>query len=386
MPQPIQADFERLRTNLSDPAVRALFTERFVRLNELYDVLIDAAAWNILEKLGVLPAPGGLTVPEAAERCGAVAKSLSVLEYLLQKLAAEGWLSLFGERFHSTGDVPPSLQSAGAAVVSYEPAAAIGVEIVTLLAEESGAFFHGEKTGEDILFAVNRLPLWFRYFSNGNPLYGVNNALGAIVLGSHLPPSGAKVLEVGGGAGSAAEEALSRNGGPIGLYHFTELVPTFLRRGERAARASAGTQTEVVASRLDMTRPWGEQGIGSGQFDAVYAVNCFHVAPDLDRVLAEAFSALRPGGWLVLSECVKPGDPRRAIYVDFVFEFLSSFTNVKTDPERRPRHGFLSPQGWRASLLAAGFEKVEITPDVEKLAEEFPKFFVAALAARRPSA
>ncbi len=133
-----------------------------------------------------------------------------------------------------------------------------------------------------------------------------------------------------------------------------------------------------------MTKPWEAQGVEPGSCDAVYAVNCFHVAPDLDAVLAEAHAALSPGGVLVLSECVKPGDPRRPIYVDFVFEFLGSFTGAVTHPERRPVHGFLSPSAWRASLAHAGFAGVRFVPDVERLSASYPDFFVAAVAATRP--
>jgi SAM-dependent methyltransferase len=197
--------------------------------------------------------------------------------------------------------------------------------------------------------------------------------------------AGAAVLEIGGGAGSAAEKALERLSLRIERYHFTELVPTFLRRGERAARAAAaGSATRVETGKLDMTRPWAEQGIEAATYDAVYSVNCFHVAPDLEEVLRQALAALRPGGWLVLSECVKPRDPFRAIYVDFIFEFLASFTKVSTHPEKRPVHGFLSPAAWRASLGSAGFGTVEVIPDVEELAEKFPNFFVAAVAAQKP--
>ncbi len=167
---------------------------------------------------------------------------------------------------------------------------------------------------------------------------------------------------MGGGCGSAAEAALARLGGRVARWRFTELVPTFARRGERAARAAAGAATRVEAGRLDMTKPWETQGVLPGSFDAVYSVNCFHVAPDLGFVLAEAKAALRPAGVVVVSECVKPGAHPPPSYVDFVFDFLASFTDVKTDPVLRPNHGFLSPAAWRASFAAAGFRGVEVLP------------------------
>jgi SAM-dependent methyltransferase len=138
----------------------------------------------------------------------------------------------------------------------------------------------------------------------------------------------------------------------------------------------------VEAAKLDMTKPWDEQGVAPGSFDAVYSVNCFHVAPDLGFVLAEAKAALKPGGVVVVSECVKPGAHPPPSYVDFVFNFLTSFTDVKLDPVLRPNHGFLSPAAWRASFLAAGFRDVTLVPDLDAVAARYPKFFVGAIAAR----
>ncbi len=196
------------------------------------------------------------------------------------------------------------------------------------------------------------------------------------------PKKGAEILEIGGGCGSAAEEALRRLGTRVARWLFTELVPTFARRGERAARAAAAEGTHVEAAKLDMTMPWEAQGVAPASFDAVYSVNCFHVAPDLAFVLGQARAALKPGGVVVVSECVKPGAHPPPSYVDFVFNFLTTFTDVKLHPVLRPNHGFLSPSSWRASFLAAGFREVTFVPDVDAVAARYPKFFVGAIAAR----
>ena len=37
-------------------------------------------------------------------------------------------------------------------------------------------------TGSEILFSPARLPLWIKYFSNDNVLYGVNNRVGAVAV------------------------------------------------------------------------------------------------------------------------------------------------------------------------------------------------------------
>ncbi|HQR67573.1 MAG TPA: methyltransferase domain-containing protein, partial [Thermoanaerobaculia bacterium] len=163
---------------------------------------------------------------------------------------------------------------------------------------------------------------------------------------------------------------------------FTEIVPVFARRGERAARAAASPATAVETGRLDMTKPWADQGVPAGTFDAVYSVNCFHVAPDLGFVLREAKAALRPGGAVVVSECIRPATAAGPIWVEFVFGFLESFNDVRTDPVLRPSPGFLTSDAWRRSFVAAGYPVVEVVPDVDRLAREYPGFVVGAVVAR----
>ena len=386
-------DTGAMQRAIGDPALARLFTRRFVDTAERFDRLVDAAAWRILDRLGALPGADAVGPDEAAARLSLAPHTPGVFQFLYRKLADSGHLIAVEGRYVASGPPPDDFDLLASDFSAQEPNAATGAEILALLVEEAPAFFRGEKSGEEILFSPIRLPLWFRYFSNQNLLYSINNFLGAEILSRSLPISDATVLEVGGGAGSAAEAAIARCGRQIGRYRFTEVVPTFLRRGERAARAAAnaasvanpaGAGTEIEAFRFDMTKPWGEQSVTPSSLDAVYSVNCFHVAPDLDMVLAEAFTALKPGGAVVVSECLKPGDPFRPIYVDFVFEFLTSFTNVMTHPVRRPAHGFLTPAAWRASFETAGFTGVEVHPDVERLGALFRNFFAGAVVARRP--
>ncbi len=349
---------------------------------EVFDDLVNAACWRILEGIGRLPGKSGDAASRVEDASTFPPRSRAAFRYLVRKLLSAGFLTRGNHTLARAGTPPRSVEALSAELASREPQAAVGAEIVQILVDEAPAFFAGTKSGEEILFAPNRLPLWIRYFSNENVLYVVNNALGAEVL-SRVVPNGAAVLEVGGGCGSAAEAALKRLGPSLSRYRFTEIVPTFARRGERAARAAASPTTVVEAGRLDMTKPWADQGVAPGSFDAVYSVNCFHVAPDLGFVLLEAKRALRPGGAAVVSECIRPSTNDRPTHAEFIFDFLESFTAVATDPLLRPTHGFLTPDAWRRSFVAAGFPLVEVVPDVDRLALHYPDFFVGVVVARK---
>jgi SAM-dependent methyltransferase len=383
MPRTPEAQFPALAARIPDPEVRSLFTWPFLNVSEIFDELVDAASAEILRRAGAWPVAPGTDPAGLIAGRGWAPRSLPLLAFVHAKLAAAGHLVASGGTYSPSGSEPGDLETLEAELAVAEPDAAVAGEAVRILVEETGLFLSGEKTGEEILFRPDRLPLWFRYFSNRNLLYSVNNHLGAVALSRLLPESGGRVLEIGGGAGSAAEAALAKLGPRVARYLFTEVVPTFFRRGERAARAAAAAGVTIEAAKLDMTKPWEAQGAASGSFDAVYSVNCFHVAPDLAAVLAEARAALAPGGWLVVSECVRPLGNAQPIYVELVFDLLESFTQVKLDPLARPTHGFLTPAAWRESLARAGFVDVTFLPDAEEIAKDYPSFFVSAVAARK---
>ena len=53
------------------------------------------------------------------------------------------------------------------------------------------------------------------------------------------------------------------------------------------------------------------------------------------------------------------------------------------EPRFRPNGGFLTPEQWAAALEASGFEDVRFVPDILKIRERYPIFFVAAVSATR---
>ena len=264
----------------------------------------------------------------------------------------------------------------------------VSYEIARVAARGYPDFLKGKLTGETVLFAPEPLGLWFDYFSNRNGLYVVNNIVGACAAADRLPGGGGlRILELGGGLGSAALallERLEETGRlrDIDRYQFTELQPGFLRRGQRALADRFGGAAFLAGSRLDMNRPFGEQGVADGTVSLVYAVNTLHVARDLAFTLGEIRRALAPGGVVVISECIRPF-PGLAIYAEFVFNLTETFRAPVFDPRFRPNGGFLTPEQWAAAFVAAGFTDVRFVPDIVKIREKYPTFFVAAVGAAR---
>jgi SAM-dependent methyltransferase len=228
-------------------------------------------------------------------------------------------------------------------------------------------FLRGARDGASILLAPSTLPIWQRYFDNVDEVYSANNRLAAHLVERALRSRGAcELLEIGGGLGSAAQAVLARSRDRIARYRFTEPFPPFLVGARRRlAQEFAGVALEYGA--LDVNEPFSRQRVAERSVDVVLAVNVLHVARHVGRSLEAIRAALRPGGALVLVECVRcvPGAP---IYVDYPFQLLDEFFRVEDPGPDRPHGGFLMARHWRGHLARAGFELEVELPDHDKAA------------------
>ncbi|HST66644.1 MAG TPA: class I SAM-dependent methyltransferase [Mycobacteriales bacterium] len=380
-------DFKRLQAAIADEPVRALFPLQFLAANETFARLVDATAYGILDTIGALPGPQGITVPRVKKDLSIPFRRTVPLIFCYERLSDSGYFRREGGKYFPE-QVPQPFAEVAEELAAREPGSAVAAEVLKTLVDEAETYFSGRASGDEILFAPQKLPLWVDYFSNKNSLYAINNTVGAEALSRLVPEGGGRfeILEIGGGCGSAAEAALQKLGDKVTRYRFTEVSETFARIGVKNVEAAAAPSTVVETARLDMTRPWQEQGVEPGTFDAVYAVNCFHVAPDLEFVIKEAVAALRPGGTVVVSECLRPTKLARPIHAEIIFDHLDSFVDVATDPVKRPTHGFLTPAAWRATFEAVGLADVTVLPDVDEVAEQYPDFVVGSVLARAEEA
>ncbi len=283
----------------------------------------------------------------------------------------------------------PELAQLRELCLQIDPANAPTLDLLDYAASLYPAVARGEQSGEQALFGPPGIPLWLNYFHNENQTYAVNNWIGAIVAADHLAAKEKfRVLEVGAGAGSASGillHSLQEHGLLSRLEHFliTEPNAFFRRRGQREVSARF-PDLPLEWNALDLNLPWAEQGVAAQSFDLIYGVNVLHVAKDLLFSLNAAHDALKPGGFLVIGECIRPR-PLQPIYAELIFQILDSFTEVKTDPAFRPNPGFLTPEQWRAAFARANFEKIEVVPEIERIRDIYSHFFTGAICGQRAS-
>ena len=317
----------------------------------------------------------GLPDPEQAE---------PPLAWMLAFLAHEGLLQQEGDTFRLTREPDLDLAGVRAAAEVEAPGQQATFDLLDALRAHVRPFFTEGRPGETLLFDLALFPLWQAYFRNDNLVYRPCNALALLALRAHLP-EGARVLEVGAGAGSFARLVAEQGGREgwlerVAEYRFTDLAPAFLRRAQREL-PGALTGLPLAFQPLDLNRPLGDQGIAPASLDAIVGINVVHVARDLPAALRDLRSRLRPGGRLVLGECLKP-TLDTPLDAECFFTFLKAFTDVDLDPVLRPRHGFLTPEAWEAALAHAGFQDLWQVPPPRPLMDRYPGFTVGAMSAR----
>ena len=368
----------------------------FLRSHYLYDEFVYRLVLTVIRETGLESAihEGGSAEAIAAREKLDVGQAVVPLDWMLRLLAARGVLEeLSGaptHEFRARGPLPAADPAAvRGEQLGHDPSWMPSYILAETVAQDYPGFLRGAVGGEEVLFSPRRLRLWVDFFSNGNGLYAVNNLTGAPAVERWVPPDDGVVLELGGGLGSGALAVLEGLGaagrlGAIEEYRFTELVPAFLRRGEQALRAHRPEGVPMRFDPLDMNRPFEAQGIAPSSVAAVYAVNTLHVAQDLDFTLAQILRTLRPGGWLIISECVR-SDPRQAIYAEFIFNLIQTFRSPRQHPVYRPNGGFLTPDQWKGAIESAGFGDTRFVPDITRIHRQVPDFFVSAIGATRPS-
>ena len=370
-----------------------VFDDSFVDSFDLFDEYVARLALAAFRTTGLDEAcRQEASAAEAVARLGLSAPiALAPCAWILATLAARNWIavstSATGERRFRTLAALPVLDTGEILERQrvHDPRCLPSFDLAAMAANHYPAVLRGETTGEQALFGAEGILPWVRYFSGDNPLYAVSNRVGALAAANTFEHGTGPILEIGGGLGSGADALLREIAPPDGglpvTYHLTEISPLFLKRAQRNLSARHGHVT-LKFSELDIDRPFPPDTVAPGTYALAYGVNVLHVARDLAATLGELHKALRPGGMLVMAECVRPFADT-ALPIELVFNLLDSFRNPVLVPPWRPNGGFLTPEQWTAAIQANGFTDVRVYPDVASIRDDYPNSMIAAITARR---
>jgi SAM-dependent methyltransferase len=391
----------KFKTGPSDPRLAAclrqfppaIFSERLYQSIELMERYSIELAIDLLGRLHLVEQ---LTEWRSADELCALlcyqSRFSLAIEWILERLVETGSVEMQADgatRSYRLRNTPwlPDLKCLRALGVKIDPANAATLDLLDHAANLYPLVATGRQSSDQDLLGPEGVPLWLNYFHNDNLTYAVNNWVGAAAAVDHLSSGRIlRILELGSGTGSATEILLKLLGErgllpQVERYLITE-PNAYFRRCNQRKMAAQYPNLHLEWAALDLDLPWSTQGIASGEFDLVYAVNVMHISKNLLFSLNEARSALATDGWLVIGECVRPFT-NQPIYPELMFQILDSFMNVETDPEIRPNPGFLTAEQWRRAFLRARFRRVEVAPDVERIREIYPHFFTGAICGQK---
>ena len=391
------SDAHKFETQRSDPRLAqwlqqfppTVFSERLYQSIELMERYSIELAIDLSRQLNLVDQLGDWrTADELCRMLSFQSRFKFALSWILERLVESGCAEARTDgqiRSYHLRQRPwqPDLKHFRAAGLTIDPANAATLDLLDHAASVYLAVASGQQSGDHNLLGPQGVPLWLNYFHNDNLTYAVNNWVGAVLAADHLSTRHPlRILEVGAGTGSASEillQLLAERGllPRVERYLITE-PNAYFRRCSQRKLAGRYPNLALEWAPLDLDLPWNTQGITSGEFDLVYAVNVMHISKNLLFSLNEARSALAADGWLVIGECVRPYD-NQPIYPELMFQILDSFTNVQTDPEVRPNPGFLTAEQWRRAFLRAGFGHAEVAPDIDRIREIYPHFFTGAI-------
>jgi SAM-dependent methyltransferase len=388
-PPPLDARLARLLQDYP----RSIVSERLYRSIELMERYSIDLAIEILAGLGVLKhMVEWRSAPELRRALSLDERFDLALTWLLTRLLETSCVEARGSgetRQYRLKHQPwkPALASLRATGLAIDPANAATLALLDHAASIYHAVARGETTGEQALFAVAGIDLWLAYFRNDNPSYAINNWVGAFAAVERMADRPKlRILEVGAGAGSGSHallHTLDARGltARVERYVITEPNAFFRRRAQRDL-SKRHPNLPLEFQPLDVDAAWRGQGIEDASFDLVFGINVLHVAKDLLFSLEQSRAALIDGGWLIAGECLRPY-PGQPIYAELMFQILDGFTNVETHPEFRPNPGFLTSAQWQRAFGRAGFAPAEVTPDLARIREIYPRFFTGAICGKK---
>ena len=233
-----------------------------------------------------------------------------------------------------------------AALKAGETYDSVGAKGARRLGPHLSDILRGTTHALDILIEDNLLTGLYAQ-GGGNPRCTAQMAAYMGELGRLNPNM--KIVEVGAGTGSVTLPILQALQAPNRVlaseYAFTDISPAFFP----AARELLSDYESITQYKtLNAEKSAEENGFEPNSYDVVIASNVLHATPQIDVVLDNVKSLLKPGGRLILMEPTKP-----LVHYGLVFGSLSGWW-AGAD-EGRTLSPILSQSAWMQKLTQSGF-------------------------------
>ncbi len=223
------------------------------------------------------------------------------------------------------------------------------------LASNLARVLRGQMSAVEALFPNGSLKLAEQLYQNAPAARMFNRALAETVRRAvRAYPAGqvVRVLEVGGGTGSATAQILPLLNEERVEYIFTDVSPAFFG----LARNKFASFPFVRYATLDLEKETADSGIAEG-VDIIVAVNVLHATADLAQTLNRLRSILRPGGTILISECTA-----LQRFGDLTVGMTDGWWRY-TDAPRRQSYPLISRQQWLDLFSELGLSGAALEED-----------------------
>lgn len=152
-------------------------------------------------------------------------------------------------------------------------------------------------------------------------------------------------------------------------YCFTDISPAFFEVAQDIFTEHSARMSYKV---LNIERDIEDQAFEKGQYDIIIAANVLHATQDIEATLRNTRKLLKPGGKLLLYECVTPA----ALNVNLVFGTLPGWWLSK-EPHRK-FGPLMTKETWGDYLQLTGFSGIDaVFPDFPEPIDQFGAIMVS---------
>ncbi|QKX61835.1 uncharacterized protein TRUGW13939_08991 [Talaromyces rugulosus] len=223
----------------------------------------------------------------------------------------------------------------------------VELEITKKVFDNVVAFIRGEAS---LLEALREDSLLTRFYCNDTQTKRMNESLGCLVGQVAFRYPRMKILEIGGGTGSATRAVLSEIGFAYHSYTFTDISVAFF---EDAKAALAAHEDRFIYEALDISRDPLEQGFEEHSYDLVVASNVLHATKFMQQTMTHVRRLLKPGGYLAMLEVTN----QDLLSTSFIVSGFEGWWSGHEDG--RVWGPMLTLSGWDNVLKSTGFSGVD---------------------------
>jgi glutamate-1-semialdehyde-2,1-aminomutase len=304
-------------------------------------------AFYFSQTLGELAAGDSFTLSDFLNRAEVQPKYFPLVKRFLEILVSYGLVRIEGEDI----TLLKPINTLANQVPFFDHTPISVHKLLRHCATKLSDVLRGKLSATDVLFSGEGFQ-WVEslYLDAPGCIEAISTLCKLVKKAANLKSGQIRILEVGGGTGSATKELVASLRDTNYQYTFTDVSSAFLNK----ATQLFGNNPDFHYSIFDIERDALLQGFEAAGFDVIVASNVVHATEDLQFTLTNLRRLLSPSGQLVLLECVE-----KKAWMDVIFGLTDGWWRG-VNCNLRQAYPLMSASNWDTTLTALGYTGVAI--------------------------